>query len=99
MNKRKSIVISLAVCAVWLAVWQTAHLLVYARMGSSLLLPSPLETLQRLGQLLGEPDFYSIVGHTVLRIFSGFLLGTAVGCLLGGLTAFSPLLHLSLIHI
>ena len=93
MNKRKSIVISLAVCAVWLAVWQTAHLLVYARMGSSLLLPSPLETLQRLGQLLGEPDFYSIVGHTVLRIFSGFLLGTAVGCLLGGLTAFSPLLH------
>ena len=93
MNKRKSIVISLAVCAVWLAVWQTAHLLVYARMGSSLLLPSPLETLQRLGQLLGEPDFYSIVGHTVLRIFSGLLLGTAAGCLLGGLTAFSPLLH------
>ena len=93
MRNRKGIFISLAVCAVWLSVWQAAHLLVYAGMGTSLLLPSPAETFLRLRELLGEPSFYSIIGHTFLRIFTGFLLGTAVGCILGGLTAFSPLLY------
>ena len=68
-------------------------MLVYAGMGTSLLLPSPAETCLRLRQLLGDPSFYSIIGHTFLRIFSGFLLGTAAGCILGGLTAFSPLLY------
>lgn len=93
MRNRKGILISLAVCVVWLSVWQAAHLLVYAGMGTSLLLPSPAETFLRLRELLGEPSFYSIIGHTFLRIFTGFLLGTAVGCVLGGLTAFSPLLY------
>ena len=60
-------------------------MLVYAGMGTSLLLPSPAETFLRLRQLLGDPSFYSIIGHTFLRIFSGFLLGR--------LTAFSPLLY------
>ena len=64
-------------------------MLVYAGMGTSLLLPSPAETFLRLRQLLGDPSFYSIIGHTFLRIFSGFLLGTAAGCILGGLTAFT----------
>lgn len=68
-------------------------MLVYAGMGTSLLLPSPAETFLRLRQLLGDPSFYSIIGHTFLRIFSGFLLGTAAACILGGLTAFSPLLY------
>lgn len=68
-------------------------MLVYAGMGTSLLLPSPAETFLRLRQLLGDPSFYSIIGHTFLRIFSGFLLGTVAGCILGGLTAFSPLLY------
>ena len=68
-------------------------MLVYAGMGTSLLLPSPAETFLRLRQLLGDPSFYSIIGHTFLRIFSGFLLGTAAGCILGELTAFSPLLY------
>ena len=68
-------------------------MLVYAGMGTSLLLPSPAETFLRLRQLLGDPSFYSIIGHTFLRIFSGFLLGTAAGCILGGLTAISPLLY------
>ena len=68
-------------------------MLVYAGMGTSLLLPSPAETFLRLRQLLGDPSFYSIIGHTFLRIFSGFLLGTAAGCTLGGLTAFSQLLY------
>ena len=93
MRNRKGIFISLAVCAVWLSVWQAAHMLVYAGMGTSLLLPSPAETFLRLRQLLGDPSFYSIIGYTFLRIFSGFLLGTAAGCILGGLTAFSPLLY------
>lgn len=93
MRNRKGILISLAVCVVWLSVWQAAHLLVYAGMGTSLLLPSPAETFLRLRELLDEPSFYSIIGHTFLRIFTGFLLGTAMGCVLGGLTAFSPLLY------
>lgn len=55
--------------------------------------PSPAEPSCACRQLLGDPSFYSIIGHTFLRIFSGFLLGTAAGCILGGLTAFSPLLY------
>lgn len=93
MRKFRNILLTLAVCVAWLAVWQAAHMLVYASMGTSLLLPSPEETFLRLRQLLADSSFYSIVGHTILRIFSGFLLGTAAGCLLGGLTAFSPLAY------
>ena len=54
MRNRKGIFISLAVCAVWLSVWQAAHMLVYAGMGTSLLLPSPAETFLRLRQLLAH---------------------------------------------
>ncbi len=85
--------VRLITAALWFGLWQGAHLLVYAAYGTDLLLPSPAAVLTRLAGLLGTAGFYATVLHTFVRIFSGFLLGTAAGLLLGAGTAFSPLLH------
>lgn len=64
--------------AVWLAVWQ----LLSMALGQTLLLPSPLSALLRLGQLALTAPFWRAVGWSSLRIIGGFLLACAAGVLL-----------------
>ena len=80
----------------WLIVWQLCAVLV----GKSLLLPSPLEVIERLVQLVPEKNFWDSILFSGSKIMLGFLLGTAAGTALavpaGKLTffekLFSPLL-------
>lgn len=58
--------------------------------GSALLLPSPGETLKRFAQLLTQSESWAIVGLSMARIMSGYLLGVLCGVLLGALTARVP---------
>jgi NitT/TauT family transport system permease protein len=51
-----------------------------------LLLPSPLSVLRALLQLAGTASFWLSVGSTLLRIFGGLALGSALGAALAGLT-------------
>lgn len=69
--------------AVYILIWQLLSMLV----GSSLLLPSPKETVLALGRILGSALGWRSVGATLLRILSGYLIGCVIGVLLAVLTA------------
>lgn len=88
----------LTVCTVlfWLAVWQTAAMLV----NKSLLLASPVEVVERLFTLIPEESFISGVLFTTGKIMLGFALGLVTGVLFAVLAGsfvfferlFSPLI-------
>jgi NitT/TauT family transport system permease protein len=49
--------------------------------------PGPVTLLERMATIYGDPESYVVVGHTMLRIFEGFVIsmvtGTAFGLLMG----------------
>lgn len=61
----------------WLGVWQVAALLV----DQQLLLASPVEVVVRLAELSVTVDFWASIGHSLLRIGTGFAVGVLVGTL------------------
>lgn len=67
----------------WLCVWQA----VYMKVGISLLVPSPAETVGVLLGLLGTAAFRTAVAASVISVMGGFLMGVTFGALLGGLAA------------
>lgn len=67
----------------WLIVWQLA----YYGVGRDLLLASPIAVFKRLGQLLVTAGFWQIIASSFYKIMTGFLLGLAVGTMLGVVTA------------
>ena len=73
----------------YLAAWQALSMLV----GSSLLLPSPLDTGKSLLMILQDPLSWQDIGNTFLRLLAGFLLGIAAGILLAAITARSRFLR------
>ena len=89
-NERlKSLLKTLAAAAFWLLCWQGLSLLVK----KPLLLPSPVETAQRLWLLVGRGDFWQSIGMTLLRVTAGFLCGAVCGVLFGALSAKSKLIE------
>jgi len=70
-------------CTVIITVWEIASRM----MSASIILPSPLQTLSAMGELVGKKDFTSQVGATILRGIAGFLVsfvsGAVAGLLLG----------------
>ena len=52
-----------------------------------LLLPSPLDALARLGELVMTVPFWRAVGRSSLRILSGFLIGSVLGIALAAPSA------------
>ena len=66
----------------WLAVWQIA----YQKVGSDLLLSSPLSVMKRLWELIRTPLFWGTVLRSLGRITQGLLLGVVAGFLLGWLS-------------
>ncbi len=73
------------IAVVYLAIWQGAALLI----GKSLLLPSPIETLVRLVQLMGGGSFWLSALYSLLRIVAGYALAVLFGVLLAILCAAS----------
>ncbi|MCR4871304.1 MAG: ABC transporter permease subunit [Atopobiaceae bacterium] len=66
---------------VWVAVWAlAAHLL-----GQPVLLPSPLEALGRLSELVMAGEFWSSIARSLGRIVLGFVLACTLGVLLAAL--------------
>ena len=71
--------------AVYIVLWQLLSILV----GSSLLLPSPKETLLAVIRIISTPAGWRSIGISVLRILCGFLLGCLIGVVLAVLTSSS----------
>ena len=83
MNKSLKKVLKIAACVVfWLGVWCVLSLIV----NKSVILPSPVATVKRLGELLGTGGFYLSCLSSLGRVFAGFLMGTALGVLLAALS-------------
>ena len=69
--------------AVYIVLWQLLSILV----GSSLLLPSPKETLLAVIRIISTPAGWRSIGISVLRILCGYLLGCLIGVVLAVLTS------------
>ncbi len=76
----------LLIALVYIGVWQAAHWLA----GSSLLLPSPYETVRRFLLLLTDAASWRLAGMSILRIMAGYALGVACGVLVAILCAMLP---------
>lgn len=73
------------VAAFWLGLW----LLLSLKIGSQLLLPSPVSVFKRLFELTGTAALWRATGSTILRILIGYVTGIAAGTLLAALSAWS----------
>lgn len=62
------------------------------RVGQSILLPTPKETFDKFFELIRTKEFWNISLNSLKSIFSGALLGVAVGVIIAGLSYVSPLL-------
>ena len=67
----------------WLAVWQTAAVVV----GQRILIVGPVEVVIRLFELLGEPELWSSSVFSTVRIAGGFLLALASALVLSTLAS------------
>ncbi len=71
--KRKIIIIF-----IWILIWQIAAWIIR----NPVVFAGPWETLQALGRLLTDKEFYPTICNTMLRILLGMVLGTGLGFLL-----------------
>ena len=70
--------------AVYTLIWQLLSMLVGSRL---LLLPSPLDTLRSMKELVLSETGWQSIGMTVLRILCGYILGCTVGVAFAVLTS------------
>jgi len=87
MGRGNEYVKNLLVTLFWVGVWHILSL----KIGNPLLLPGPVQVLQRLLGLMGSGDFWKITGTSLGRILLGAVAGMVLGTVLAVLTAFSPL--------
>ena len=84
---RRILLKTLKICvpiAVYILIWQLLSMLVGSRL---LLLPSPLDTLRAMKEIVVSQSGWQSIGMTVLRILCGYFLGCAVGVALAMLTS------------
>lgn len=89
MKALKTFAKNLIVLIFWLAVWQTLAMAI----GKPLLLPAPLDVVERMGELMLTGDFWHTVALSLGRILLGVVCATLLGASLALATSFSRLLH------
>ncbi len=63
----------------WIIIWQLVAVIIH----NKILLAGPIETIQTLVRLAGDPIFWQSVAATTGRILLGFLIGSVLGIILG----------------
>lgn len=89
-NNLKKTIKTVLAAAFWILIWEAAGLLVSEEL--SLFLPGPVTVFKAFFKLLPTTAFLKAVGFTLLRIFSGLIIGSVLGILLGILTGESEIL-------
>ncbi len=74
--------------SLWVIVWALASFLI----GNRFFLPSPLQTIIALYELVITAEFYKVVMLSLLRVLIGLLLGVLLGVALGVLCYRFPLI-------
>ena len=80
-----------AVAVFWLAVWSVGCYLANRRL--LMPLPYPWDVAKVLWQLVGERDFWTAVGMSLLRVAAGFAVALAAGVTLAMLTTRFSVVH------
>lgn len=89
-HRRHGAAAQLGAVLFWILLWQAASTAV----GMSLLLPSPVEVMTRLGQLGLTWGFWETVLSSLRRILTGFLAGATAGTLLAAAAWAAPLIEI-----
>lgn len=87
-NKHKPL-ISCIVLLFWLGIWTAASL----KVNQELLIPAPWVVVRHLIDIMRGPDFFRVIGTSLLRILGGFLAGCLVGVMLAVLCSISVVLN------
>lgn len=85
----KKLLRGIGVAVFWMAVWQV----LYWNVGQEILIVSPVQTLQRIFLLAGQPDFWISAGISLRNVAAGFLVASALGIVLGVLCSRFRFLH------
>lgn len=88
-STRNRLALGISVLAL-LATWELLSLAI----ASPIILPSPFQTLASTLKILGEAEFWSSVGSTVLRGVAGFAISCLAGIIFGFLAGFSKIVRL-----
>lgn len=88
-DPKKKLFRRILVAAIWIAVWYAA----YSIVRQEILIVSPDQVLFRLISLMGEGEFWTSTFSSLFRIVTGFLLATALGCIVAILAKISPFLY------
>lgn len=99
-SRLKKTLSAAAVALIWLCLWLGSSFLA-KKTGYGLLLPSPVEAIRALAELLKEKSFYLSVGYSLVRVLAGWMTGVAAGTVLAVITSlwkpaklfFAPALH------
>ena len=71
----------------WIAVWQTANLLIH----NNIIFVGPLDMVKALAEQAADPAFWATILNSFARISLGFLGAFALSILLGSLAYLFPL--------
>ncbi len=81
--KQRSRRITISAWFVWIIIWQVASMVI----DMQIFLPSPIAVASKFIQLLAQVTFWQSVAFTLVRIISGFTLGTVVALILAALSS------------
>ncbi len=85
MVKNNKFIKTITAAAFWIFVWEAASLLVPESL--SMFLPGPFSVFGTFIKMLPQTTYWKGVGATLIRIFSGLVLGTFTGFVFGILTS------------
>ncbi len=88
-TRTKKVLSTCFAIAFWLVLW----LVIYKKVGTDLLVSSPLDVIKRLIELCKESTFYTSILNSFLKITEGYILGIIVGLVLGVVISFSSVLR------
>ena len=88
MKKYKKKIYAFTAILFWIAVWHFAAV----RVGKSILLPTPKETLDILITLTGDTSFWVTCFVSVRSIFTGAIAGVLIGAIISVASYISPLI-------
>ena len=87
-NKPKPL-ISCIVLLFWLGIWAIASL----KVNQELLIPAPWVVVRHLIDIVRGPDFFPVIGTSLLRVLGGFLTGCMAAVVLAVLCSTSGVLN------
>lgn len=93
ITDKKRVMHKLWILIFWIFIWQ----LIYMLVGRDIYVPSPIDVLMRLREMLFLPRFWSIMSYSIYRVIVGMLLSVVMGIILGVIASLNAYVY-ALLH-